>query len=233
MAKQNNVFANYNPNMNDLYSFIEAYIRKALMEVQTSIPAVIRKVVDRNTVIVEPAIEQLNPDWERVQWAQIKLPVLYSAGGGFAISMPLSVGDTGWIVAGDLDDENFLREPSVVKQNTFERHKYQFGFFVPNGFNKYEFSSDDEGALVVQTKNGDTKITIKEDTITIASKSELNINAETVKINGSSKVLINDTDWKTHNHTVPSGIALSATESSTPGVYTGSTTATAKTGGVN
>lgn len=214
----------YNPFADDPVSFIYGAIAKGIYEIQTCIPAIVKKVIDRNTVIATPAVQQLNANQESVAWADIELPVHTPCGSNLIISAPLTVGDTGWIIAGDLDPSLFLKKPSEpAQQNIYSRHEYQFGFFVPCKFGKYEVEIED-GVLYLGTNNGDTKITVKDGEIIINSKSDLKINAETVNITGSNKVEINGTDWESHTHGVGT-LTTTATvgASTTLGVLSGST----------
>lgn len=218
---------NFDPFANSLLTFIEATVNKMLKGLQTCVPAIVKQVVDRGTVIATPAVQQIGPNWENVPWADIKLPVHTPCGAGVLISCPVAVGDTGWIVAGDLDPSLFFKNLEPAKQNTLQRHKYQFGFFMPDKINGANISADDDGALVIAA--GGTKISIKSGKITVESTDELNITGKTVNINGSSNVIINGTDWQEHKHTVPSNIAVQVNT----GTGTGATTATAQTGGVD
>ena len=139
----------------------------------------------------------------------------------------MAVGDTGWIIAGDLDPSLFINTiadgAKPARQNVLNRHAYQFGFFIPDKISGANISAADDGALVVQTSDGDTKISIKDGTITITSKSALNINAETITITGGQNVKINNTDWATHTHSVGSlSVPVTSAEGS-PSTITGST----------
>lgn len=218
---------NFDPFINSLQGYIVALVNKQLHSLQTCIPAIVSKVIDRNTVVVTPAVQQINSKWETVEWADIKLPVHNPFGAGIVVSMPVAVGDTGWIIAGDLDPSLFINTiadgAKPARQNVLNRHAYQFGFFIPDKISGANISAADDGALVVQTSDGDTKISIKDGTITISSKSALNINAETITITGGQNVTINDTDWATHTHSVGSlSVPVTSAEGS-PSTITGST----------
>lgn len=218
---------NFDPFINSLQGYIVALVNKQLHNLQTCIPAIVSKVIDRNTVVVTPAVQQINSKWETVEWADIKLPVHNPFGAGIVVSMPVAVGDTGWIIAGDLDPSLFINTiadgAKPARQNILNRHAYQFGFFIPDKISGANISAADDGALVVQTSDGDTKISIKDGTITIASKSALNINAETITITGGQNVTINNTDWATHTHSVGSlSVPVTSAEGS-PSTITGST----------
>lgn len=219
---------NFDPFAKGIVPFVEAMIKKALQQFQTCIPAIVQKVIDRNTVVATPAVQQVDSQWVNVPWAAITLPVHTPCGGGVSLTCPVAVGDTGWIIAGDLDPSLFFKDTTQpARQNTLDRHEYQFGFFMPSNINGVQISDDDAGALVITTADGGTKIAIKDGKINITSSAELNINAETVNITGSTQVVINGTDWASHTHTVPADIPVVV------GGNSGATTATAQTGGVD
>lgn len=218
----------YNPfAQNNISIYIQEAIKKAIKEMQTCIPAIVKEVKSREQVVVSPAVQQTSANWETLSWADVVLPVYTPQGGKGLLSFPLSVGDTGWIIAGDLDPSLFLQDPSKpARQNVFDRHNYQYGFFLPAKMKNYGIDQADDGGIVI--KNGDTKIVIKENEINIVSSSALKINAKSVNITSEgNNITIDGTNFKNHQHTVPSGISVQV------GTETGATTATATTSGVN
>ena len=195
------VNVNFNPYIDNIQGFVIAAIKKYLQSVQTCIPAIVSKVVSRDRVIVTPAVQQVNSKWESVDWADIKLPVHSPCGGGIIVSVPLSVGDTGWIIAGDLDPSLFLNDMSKPqRQNTYNRHEYAFGYFVPDAIGNYNISSDDDGCLVIQSKDGSSKVVIGNDTLKIKSDSVI------IETTDNASVVIDGINWKNHNHDVTAGV---------------------------
>ena len=151
----------YNPFADDLQSYINEAIKKAIKELQTCIPAIVKKVNSRGEVVVSPAIQRTSPDWVSLPWASMTLPVYTPAGGNGVISVPVSVGDTGWIIAGDLDPSLYFKDPSKPsRQNMFDRHSYKYGFFMPSAMNNFTVDSGDNGGFVI--KVGDAKIVVKD-----------------------------------------------------------------------
>lgn len=207
----------YNPFATDIQSYIDLAIKKAIKELQTCIPAIVKKVNSRGEVVVSPAIQRTGPDWESLPWAAMTLPVYTPAGGNGAISVPVSVGDTGWIIAGDLDPSLYFKDPTrASRQNMFDRHNYKYGFFVPSGMNNITFSSDDNGGIVIQVKN--TKIVVKENEISIKSNNELKINAKTVTISGeNNNITIDGVKFKDHTHTAGSLVSPEGAVTGTTG----------------
>lgn len=217
----------YNPFGNTLPAYINEAIKKAVKELQTCIPAIVKEVKGRNQVVVSPAIQQTSAGWQTLPWADIVLPVYAPQGKEGIISMPVSAGDTGWIIAGDLDPSLYFKNPkSPAKQNVFDRHNYQYGFFIPCKFGDFGIEDTDSGGIVI--KNGNTKIVIKENEIDIVSNNELKINANSVSITSSgNSITIDGVNFANHTHTVPKNIPVNV------GGETGVTTSTATTSGVN
>lgn len=212
----------YNPYANNLDGVITAAIKRYLQRVQTCIPAIVKEVKSRDKVIVSPAVQQTNSEWQSVPWADITLPVCTPCGNGIFASFPLAVGDTGWIIAGDLDPSLFFNDKSrPQRQNTFERHKYQFGYFVPDTINGYSVSSDDDGCLVIGSKDGNTKVTIGNDSLKIKSDSVI------IETTDNASVTIDGVNWKSHNHSVGTLTVPTTAAQGSPSTITGDT------GGVN
>ena len=219
---------NINPFANDLYGMVGQMIKKALYSFQTCIPAIVKEVGEnRGYVVATPAVQQSDVQQESVPWADIKLPVYTPFSNSVLISCPLAGGDTGWIVAGDLDPSLFLADTSkAAKQGVFTRHEYQFGFFIPCKLGEYSVESDESDAFIV--KYGDTKITINGDEMTISSSKPLKINAKSVSITSEGNdIEIDGVNFKNHTHT--------ATQADMQRVITGQVTITGDltTGGVD
>lgn len=191
----------YRPFVNTESALIETMLKDFAQRFQTCIPAVVKSVISRDTVEVSPAVLQSDSGGKPVEWASIETTVLTPFSGGIFLSMPLAVGDTGWLVGADLDTSAFKKEKKPAQQNSFTRHLYQYGFFVPDAINGYTVSEDDAGAVVLSTLDGKTKIALKDKEISIVSDNMLKINAKSIKIDSSNNnVLIDGVNFKTHTH---------------------------------
>ena len=212
-----------NPFVQSPNDIIVGIVRQELKKLHTCIPAIVKKVISRGEVIVSPAVQQIDVNWKSVEWADIKLPVHTPSGNAILCSAPLTVGDTGWIIAGDLDPTLFFNNMErPARQNTMDRHNYQFGFFLPDKIKGFEISGDDDG-WYIGTADGETKIVLKDGEVSIVSKSTLKITAENVSINGSSKVEINGTDWESHKHGVGTLSVPTTSAQGSPSTISGST----------
>jgi hypothetical protein len=217
----------FNPFATDIQTYINMSIKKALKELQICIPAIIKEVKSREQVIVSPAVQQTSADWQVLPWADILLPVYTPAGGKGIFSLPVSAGDTGWIIAGDLDPSLFMQDPTKpARQNVFDRHNYQYGFFLPAKMKDFGIDQTDDGGIVI--KNGNTKIVVKENEIEIKSNNTLKINANSVNITSSgNNIVIDGTNFKNHKHSVGTLQVPTTAPEGSPSTITG------RTGGVN
>lgn len=203
----------YNDFTNNLPNYINDALRVFAQKFQTCIPAVVKKVNSRDSVVVSPAVLLTNSDGLPVKWSDITTTVLTPFGSDMFISMPVAVGDTGWLVGADFDTDKFKDGKKPAQQTVFGTHKYQYGFFVPDAINGYTVSDDDNGGIVISTLDGKTKIVLKDKKIELKTDEDLKINAKNVTITGSSSVKINNINWLTHTH---SGVTSGS--SSTGGV---------------
>lgn len=220
----------YRPFINNEQSLIETMLSDFAKRFQTCIPAIVKEVISRDKVKVSPAVLQTDGKGSAVEWADIIVSVLTPFSNGIFISMPCKAGDTGWLVGADLDTSEFKKNKKPAQQNGFTRHLYQYGFFVPDAINGYSVSEDDDGAVVISTLDGKTKIALKDKNIDIVSDDKLKINAKSITIDSSNNnVVIDGINFKNHTHTIPSAIAVQV--STTTGQ--GATTATAITSGVD
>lgn len=229
MAYNNESKGVWNPfDQNNIYGLINNAISRAMKRLQTCIPAIVKDVIDRKTVIALPAVQQSDSDWNAIDWAETKLPVYSPLGGGIVMSFPLTAGDTGWIIAGDLDPSLFFQDvSSPAKQAFYDRHKYQYGFFIPANMGDFTISQDDENRWVLTSLDGKTRISIGEG-IDIETDKALKIKGNSVSIESSgNNITIDGTDWKTHTHT--------ASQADMQTVITGEVTITGNltTGGVD
>jgi len=222
----------YNPfDQGNIYGLINNAIERALKRLQVCIPAIIKEVVDRKTIIAVPAVQQSDSDWNAIDWAETKLPVYSPLGGDIVMSFPLTAGDTGWIIAGDLDPSLFFQDVSApAKQAFYDRHKYQYGFFIPANMGDFTISQDDEHRWVLTSLDGKTRISIG-DGIDIETDKALKIKGNSVSITSSGdNVTIDGINWKNHTHKVVDDqeqptLSTTATvgSSTTPGVISGYT----------
>lgn len=98
------------------------------------------------------------------------IPCLMLQGGGMVLSFPIKEGDIGWIVAADRDISVFKQVLSIFAPNTYRKHKYADGFFIPNKIDGFEVSEDDENAILMTSIDGKTKLSISPEGITLTAQ---------------------------------------------------------------
>ena len=134
-------------------------------EVKVCLPAIVVSF-DRakGRAEVKPAITLTTTAGEQVERSAISVPVHYPGGGGFLLSFPLKQGDTGWLLCSDEDISFFVQTGKVSAPGVFRRHDLADSFFIPDslvtGLNKPAFATDDSSAAVLQSTDGNTKISM-------------------------------------------------------------------------
>lgn len=128
----------------------------------------------RNMATVRPLIVFTAMDNTLIPRDQIvDVPVLSLGGGKFHISFPIAKGDLGWITASDRDLSLFLQSLKQSKASTNRTHDFADSLFVPDVFRKYTVAGEDSGAMVIQSTDGATKISLRGDNILIATSKVL------------------------------------------------------------
>lgn len=106
---------------------------------------------DKGLAVVSPLVKFPYVSGNKTVWKerpQFTVRILRVKSGGFWFRMPLKKGDTGWIIAADRDTSFAISRNANVdeSQNTkengggpqeysnFNKLKYSFGFFLPDGF---------------------------------------------------------------------------------------------------
>lgn len=155
----------YNPA--DTQSFeggLRIFENSLLKLLECAIPCVVQDYdLATNTVTVKPAVKIALTTGEYMERSVIKVTAWKLHGGGFQIHYPIKSGDTGWIIAGDNDTTLFRQEKNVSDPNTYQKHKYQFGYYLPDKINGFNVAEDDKDRLVLQNDAGTEKISIGAD----------------------------------------------------------------------
>lgn len=217
----------YDPFADTIEQYVNRAINKAIKSLQTCIPAIVKEVKGRDKVVVSPAVQQTSADWTSFTWSDLTVPVYTPQGRKGLLSFPVAVGDTGWIIAGDLDPTLFYQDTTKpARQGVFDRHSYRYGFFLPAKITEIDVDSEDDGGIVI--KNNNSKIVIKENEIKIESDNALQINAKSVSITSEgNNITIDGTNFKNHTHKVGSLKVPTTAPEGSPSTITGNT------GGVN
>lgn len=142
-----------------------------------------------NLVTVQPQIMWIGmDDVARSRHRIANLSCLSLGGGGFHINFPLNAGDLGWIVAGDRDIALFKQTLAESKPNTHRVHSFADGLFIPDVFRQYTIQGEDSNAMVIQSTDGATRISIRPDNIKITAPSQVEVDTPKTIFTGDVEV---------------------------------------------
>lgn len=152
---------------NDMKAAMTAYTEGLMRGLQVCFPCCVYSY-DRvsHTAMVMPLVKRacFNGEWEYIRRSPFKTTVRSIQAGGYAIDLPLYVGDTGWVFASDRDTTLLKEEgrltASVLEKdravlsvensyqqnpNTTAKHSFTHGFFLPDNWGPWEFSRIKDG----------------------------------------------------------------------------------------
>lgn len=194
----------YNPADTDEAGLNEFLINHIKMQIEKVAPAEIVSY-DRNTnrAVVQILNQSIYSNGSKLTKKTISdIPIFMMSGGGFVFSFPVKQGDKGWIIAADRDISVFKQLLSIFAPATYEMHKYKDGFFLPDKIKGFEIAADDDGAVILQSDDGTTKISIKDGQITMTAAS-VTINGD-LTVNGTATattdVIAAGISGKSHTH---------------------------------
>jgi hypothetical protein len=125
---------------------------------------------DSQRAQVQPGINVTVTDGQQVNRAQIpSVPVVQMGGGDFLISFDLEKGNTGLLIVCDRDISLFLQSQETSKASTNRTHDLADSFFIPCVLWGYSLSSQDIGKMVIQSRDGNTKMSIGTEYIKIVT----------------------------------------------------------------
>jgi hypothetical protein len=105
----------------------------------------------------------------------IKVDSKKGVGTEFVIKVDLEI-------ASDRDISLFKQSLKVSNPNTYQTHKYSFGFFVPDKIKGYTLNQGDNNNFVLQTLDGSTRISLGDGVVNIISKNGINSTAQNLTI---------------------------------------------------
>lgn len=159
-------------------------LKQFSMRLAVRLPGIVQSY-DRNnnmvTVLPTPAL--ITGSGGTVERAPLTMTVLTLAGGGFLFNFPLKPGDTGHIVAFDRDIALFRASLAAAEANTNRLHAWEDSVFIPDKFNDFTVAAEDMTAVVLQSLDGATKISIKD--------GEINMTAAILKFNATDHIEFN------------------------------------------
>lgn len=122
-----------------------------------------------NVVTVQPLILKMDTQNNLYERKEIyNVQALSIGAGGIHINFPIKKGDLGWVIAADRDLDLFKQYLDSSKPNTQRAHTFADSWFVPDTFRKYTISQEDSDSAVIQSTDGNSKISINHDRIILA-----------------------------------------------------------------
>ncbi len=174
----------------NLTSVLSEMLRKFDLQSENVLPA---KVIsfDRktNTATVQPLIMVVMVSGKTVPRHDVaEIPVLSLGGGSFNISFPLKPDDLGWIYACDRDMTLFQQSLKESPPNSKRTKCFSQSMFVPDVFRNYTINDEDSGALVIQSVDSATRISIRGDNIKITAPVKVVIDTPETECTGNFTV---------------------------------------------
>lgn len=169
-------------NDGDLVGVFREVLRKHLQNTDDMLPA---RVVsfDRtlNVATVQPLIQMVDTDGNRISRAQVAaIPVLAIGGGNFVLSFPLQAGDMGWVKANDRDISLFLQSYKETAPNTQRMHSFSDAVFIPDVMHGFSINGEDTSNATLQSVDGTQRLSVASSYVKMTSGSNY------VKVSGSS-----------------------------------------------
>jgi hypothetical protein len=166
-----------------------------------------------NVATLQPLIQWVDVnDGTHSRPPLVGLNVLSLGGGGFHINFPLVQGDLGWIIAADRDLSLFKQSLEISTPNTGRLHTFEDGWFIPDVFRQYTINGADTNAMVIQSTDGATRISISAGIVNITAPTGVKVDTPTATFTGNvivqQSLTVNQNAEVKQNLTVDVGAAL-------------------------
>ena len=160
-------------NEGSLEGIMSIALKKFQQDLQIMLPCMVTSV-DRqsNKVNVIPLIEVvLTGGKTQARNEVFNIPIANFSTKEFIINFPIKVGDYGYIKTCDRDISLFKQSFNQTKPNTLRKNSFSDGVFYPDTINPTNWTIEDEDLenLVIQYKDGTTKISMSENKIKMKS----------------------------------------------------------------
>jgi hypothetical protein len=167
-------------------------LRSFLLDVDDCLPVtVISYDRNENRATVAHEIQMVETGGAAVDRAQvISVPALVLGAGGFMVGFHIPPGSKGWIKATDRDLSNFLETYEKAVPDNFRIHNFDTGLFIPDVMTGYTIAGEDEEAMVIQSMDGLTKISINNDRLKIVHPTLQQFETETLEINATTEATL-------------------------------------------
>lgn len=191
-----------------LFGALGIMMREHLLNTDKMLPAeVVSFDRTNNLAVVQPLISRLDVDDNQLQRHEVSdIPVLSIGGGAFHVSFPIVKGNIGWIFAADRDMALFKQSLAMAPPSNGRSHSFSDGLFIPDVFRQYVINGEDAEAMVIQSTDGATRISIRADNIKITAPSKVTVDVPLSEFTGN--VTIDKNLIVTGNATVTGATAV-------------------------
>lgn len=173
-----------------LFAALSHMMRQHDIKTESMLPAI---VVDydrkKNLATIKPLITWVDlADKKRPRFELAEVPALSLGAGQFHINFPIAPGDLGWIHAADRDMALFIQTLKEAAPNSGVIHRFSSGMFVPDVFRNYVIHGEDAGAMVIQSADSNTRISIRADNIKITAPTKVLLDVPLTQMTGNVTV---------------------------------------------
>jgi hypothetical protein len=139
-----------------LTGVIKTAVNKAMQNFDVMLPVEV-VAYDRatNRATVKHLVQMQGSDGEKVSRANVASVRVQQPGNGtFNISLPITPGDKGWLMAADRDMSVFQQGLTEDAPNTARMHSFQDGLFMPDAMSNGDAPAGQSGRVVIGANNG-------------------------------------------------------------------------------
>lgn len=167
MTDKNQIPSRDPANDDSMVGMLRQVMDKAAQNTDDMLPArVIAFDRASNRVQIQPMIHVVTTSGQNVARAQvIDIPVMQFGGGDFVLLFNLKPGDFGWVKANDRDISLFLQSGSDSPPNTFRKHSFSDGVFIPDVMRGWTLDPEDAESAVLQSLDGSVRVALAADNI--------------------------------------------------------------------
>jgi len=147
---------------------------------------------EKHEAVVQPMVKIVGTAGHEVEPAKVKCTVHRFSACGYVIDMPIQKGDTGWIIAADVDTTESKKSKEVELPLSLIRNQYRFGYFIPDAFGKRPVNEDDKegNRLVIASEDYNQRISIGQSDIQVQC-GRLIIDAESIEMTAVERLEFN------------------------------------------
>jgi len=147
-----------------------------IFEIRVALPGKVEKIdLSAQMVDVKPQVKNRFVDEDGMVTVEDlpvipSVPISWPRGGGFFLTLPIAVGDTGLIVCADRSIDQWRKSGIAGDPIDLRTHNWQGAVFLPGLHDSKNPLSDAHGSNAVIGKDGGTQIHIKDGAITLGEE---------------------------------------------------------------